>query len=414
MKGLLADLAPLRSSRAFAALWVGASFAGLGTQIATLAVLAQMWAMTRSPIWSGAIGLATAIPILFLCPIGGNLADSRDRRSIVRITTLLQAGTAMALCVQAFAGNHSPILLLLVVAANAAAGAFGSPARRTLPARLLPVDQLGAAYSLLNLSFQFSMLIGPALGGLLMAWNLPAAYVAHVVAAAISLTSLALLPPLRPTRASDTAGASGKGAGWSLVFRTRTLQGAFASDIAAMALAMPIAVFPLINQGHFNGDPRTLGFFLSAIAVGGVTAGIFSGSIARARRLGRIMLIAATGWGMAIALFGLATPIWAALGLLAVAGAVDTIAVISRGVLVQLEAPDHSRGRVSAAEHIVGVAAPEIGNFRGGLLANAVGASASIVIGGVSATLVTILIVLTNRPVRAYRTPDHEPTPASG
>ncbi|MFT4306996.1 MAG: MFS transporter, partial [Microbacterium sp.] len=380
------------------------SFASLGSQIATVAVLAHMWALTHSALWTGTIGLATAIAILVAGPLGGSLADRFDRRNIVRLTTLLQALVAGALTAQSALDAHSPVALLALVALNAAVGAAGAPARRTLPARLLPATRLGAGLALQNLSFQFAMLVGPALGGVLTAWGYPLAFGAQLAAALVSLASLAFLPPL-PPRPDMSAPRPVKNSGWRLALRKSTLRGAFASDFAATALAMPIAVFPLINDLYFEGDPRTLGLFLSAIAFGGLGAALLSGRLSRTRRIGRVMFVSATIWGLAIATFGAVTSLWAALLSLAIAGAADTIAVVSRGVLVQLEAPDHARGRISAVEQVIGVAAPEVGNFRGGALAALLGAPASIVIGGVGAALATAIIAGTHPSTRTYEAP---------
>lgn len=133
---------------------------------------------------------------------------------------------------------------------------------------------------------------------------------------------------------------------------------------------MPIALFPLVNEIRFGGNPRTLGLFLSAVAVGGITAGLLSGTVTHWRRSGLVQLSAAGIWGLALACFGLAGPLWLALGCLAVAGAADTVSVVTRSALVQLETPDAYWGRVSSVEHVIGVAGPELGNFRGGLLAS--------------------------------------------
>lgn len=362
-----------------------------------------MWAMTHNVLWIGAIGLATALPILLIGPIGGNLADRYDRRRIVRITTLLQVVSASGLSLQAYLGNESPMLILALVSANAGAGALGAPARRSLPARLLPASRLGGAFALLNLSFQFSMLAGPALGGLLVAWAVPAAYSAQLIAAVASLLSLGFLPPIRPQ--SHQTESTGAGRGWSIIFRKRTLQGAFATDIAATALAMPISVFPLLNDVYFDDDPRTLGLFLSAIAVGGILAGLLSGQVARAQYLGRIMIVSALLWSLGLVLVSVSSILWVTLLLLAIAGAADTVAVISRGMLIQLETPDRTRGRVSAAEQIIGVAAPEIGNFRGGVIASVTGGPASILIGGATAFITVVVLAVGNSSIRSYRAP---------
>lgn len=407
MKRLLVDLSPLRSSRPFAALWSGTSLIGVGAQIAIIAVLAQMWSITQSALWTGTIGLTTAAAVLIVGPLGGNLADRHDRRNMVRTATLAQVLTALGLVAQAAAGNDSPLLLLALVAVNAASGALGAPARRALPPRLLPAEKLGGAYALLNLSFQVSMLVGPALGGVLVAWSLSAAYAAQFVSALLSLITLAFMPRVPPT--PGPSADAGRAAGWSVVLRKPTISGAFATDVAATALAMPIAVFPVLNELYFDSDPRTLGLFFSAIATGGILAGLLSGTIARARRLGTIMIIAALAWSLSIALFGISHMLCMALVLLGIAGAADTIAVIARGVLIQIETPDDARGRVSAAEQVVGVASPELGNFRGGLIATAIGGPASVVIGGATAFVAIAAIALSNRPVREYETSPLDP-----
>ncbi|MGW6511072.1 MFS transporter, partial [Streptomyces niveus] len=138
----------------------------------------------------------------------------------------------------------------------------------------------------------------------------------------------------------------------------------------------------------------TLGFFLSAVAGGGITAGLLSGTVTRRRRAGLVQLTAAGVWGLALAGFGLAGPLWLALGCLAVAGAADTVSVVTRSALVQLETPDAYRGRVSSVEHVIGVAGPELGNFRGGLVASATSAPFSLVSGGLTATLAIAVVAV--------------------
>jgi MFS family permease len=420
VRGHVLDLRPLRTSRAYRDLWAGSAVGGLGTQVATVAVLLQVWELTHSPVWTGTIGLATAVPLLALGLVGGHLADVHDRRTIMRLAAVGQVLAAAGLVVQALAGNRSVWVLLGLVSLGAACNALGSPARRTVPPRLLPADQVAAGLALQNLSFQVAMLVGPALAGLVLArWDLPAAYGLQAVAAVVALLGLVRLPPLppgAPVEARDAVPAGRRRAavgGWSIVWRKATLRGSFATDVAATVLAMPISLFPLVNEIRFDGDPRTLGLFLSAVAVGGIGAGLFSGAVTRATRSGALQLTAAATWGVALAGFGLAGPLWLALACLAVAGAADTVSVVTRGALVQLETPDEFRGRVSSVEHVVGVAGPEVGNFRGGVLASLTSAPVALVAGGLVASAVVGLVAWRNAPLRRYRTPAPDPLPVS-
>ncbi|TFI27243.1 MFS transporter [Streptomyces sp. 4R-3d] len=406
-RGGFIDTRPMRSSRPFRDLWIGSLASQLGGQIATVAVLAQVWELTGSPVGTGAIGLVTGVATLLFGLVGGTLADAVDRRTVVRASTGGQLLAAAGLCAQALAGNRNVVVLLALVATGAACGALGAPARRTFPVRLLPPDQVAAGLALSNISFQAAMLAGPALAGLVIArWDFPAAYAAQAVAVAISMLSVIRLPPMRPERtgAPDGKRRAQRG-GWRIVLQRPTLWGVMATDLSATLLAMPIALFPLVNEARFGGDPRTLGFFLSAVAVGGITAGLLSGTVTRRRRAGLVQLSAAGVWGLALAGFGLAGPLWLALGCLAVAGAADTVSVVTRSALVQLETPDAYRGRVSSVEHVIGVAGPELGNFRGGLVASATSAPFSLVSGGLTATLAIAVVAVVNGPLRAYRTP---------
>ncbi|MFD5747328.1 MFS transporter [Streptomyces sp. NPDC127033] len=401
------DTRPLRASRPFRDLWIGSVASQLGGQAATMAVLAQVWDLTGSPVGTGVIGLATGLPTVLFGLLGGTLADTVDRRTVVRATSVGQLLAAAGLCAQALADNRNVVLLLGLVALGTACGALGAPARRTFPVRLLPADQVAAGLALTNVSFQAAMLAGPALAGLVIArWGLPAAYAAHALAVAVAALLVIRLPAMRP----EGAGTAGGGrrperGGWRIVLRRPTLWGSMATDLSATLLAMPIALFPLVNEVRFGGDPGTLGLFLSAVAVGGITAGLLSGTVTRLRRGGLVQLTAAGVWGLALAGFGLAGPLWAALGFLAVAGAADTVSVVTRGALVQLEAPDAHRGRVSSLENVIGVAGPELGNFRGGLLASVTSVPFALVAGGLSATLAVAAVAAANPSLRSYRTP---------
>ncbi|MFE4176165.1 MFS transporter [Streptomyces sp. NPDC056909] len=408
------DTRPLRGSRPFRDLWIGTSASQLGAQIATVAVLAQVWDLTGSPVGTGAIGLATGLPMVLFGLLGGTLADTVDRRAVVRATTAGQLLAAAGLCAQALADNRNVLLLLALVALGSACGALGAPARRTFPVRLLPADQVAAGLALTSVSFQAAMLAGPALAGLVIArWGFPAAYAAQAVAVVVSLLGVIRLPAMKPGGA-DAAGGRRRPerGGWRIVLRRPTLWGSLAADLSATLLAMPVALFPLVNEIRFEGDPRTLGLFLSAVAVGGITTGLLSGTVTRRRRGGLVQLTAAGVWGLALAGFGLAGPLWLALGCLAVAGAADTVSVVTRSTLVQLETPDAYRGRVSSVEHVIGVAGPELGNFRGGLVASVTSAPFALVTGGLCATLAVAAVAVANGPLRAYRTPSTavEPT----
>ncbi|MEU8614946.1 MFS transporter, partial [Actinoplanes sp. NPDC048791] len=169
--------------------------------------------------------------------------------------------------------------------------------------------------------------------------------------------------------ATGRPGAAAVRAGLAFTVRTPQVRGAFLADLAATLLAMPIALFPVINEEKFGGRPEILGLFVTAVAVGGVFASVLSGLATHRRHPGAVLLVCGAVWAVALGLVGLSGHLLVVLGLLAVAGGADTWAVVSRGTVVQTVTPAAYRGRVASLEHIVGSAGPQLGNLRAGLVA---------------------------------------------
>lgn len=400
------DTRPLRSQPAFRRLWIGTTASAFGGQVAVVAVLYQVWELTHSAAWVGAIGVASAVPTIVFGLLGGVLADAVDRRRLV----LLAGGGGLAgaglIAIQAGMGLGSLALVLALVTVQTGCGALSAAARRTFISRLLPHDQVPAGVALNHISFQIAMLAGPAVGGVVLArGGLTAAYALAAATTVVSLYGVARLPSMRP---HGGAGVSLRATwdGWRFVLRRPVLAGAIATDLAATVLAMPIALFPVLNEERFGGDPQTLGLFLSAIAVGGIAAGITSGVVARAGRPGLVMAGAAIVWGAALAGFGLAGSLVPTLAFLAVAGAADTVSVISRGALVQLATPDAYLGRVSSVENVVGAGGPGIGDARAGLVAGLTSASFAAVSGGLACVLVVAAVAAAVPALRRWRPAD--------
>ena len=411
----LVDVQPLRESAAFRRLWLGNTLSGLGGQLTLVAVLFQTWTLTESTLAVGAIGLAQAVPMVVFGLLGGTLADSVDRRRLVLATTIGQVAVTALLATQALADAGSLPLLLTLVGLEATCAGLGGPARRTFPVRLLPEQLVSAGLALNHLSIQVSMLVGPALAGVVVGiWGVGACYVLDGLTFVGALYAVLRLPSMWPLGDTDRPGLRAIWSGWQLLAHRPVLRGTLLVDLLATVLAMPVALFPAINDERFGGDPETLGLFLSAIALGGIVAGAASGRATRSPRPGVIMLAAASLWGVGIAGFGLSHQLWLALGCLAVAGAADVLSVISRGTIVQLATPDGYRGRISAVEHIIGVSGPDVGNFRGGLVAGVTSASFALVSGGVLCVAGIAAVAATNTALRGFTTHsrDREPVAA--
>ncbi|MFC7220299.1 MFS transporter [Streptomyces polyrhachis] len=379
----LIDVSPLRSSPPFRRLWIGQALSGLGSQMTLVAVMFQVWRMTESTLWTGAVGLAQAVPVVALGLFAGALVDRVDRRRFYLAMTGGQAVCSFLLALQGFLGNVPVGGVLGLVAIQSCFVAGGGPASRTFVPRLLPPQQLAAGLALQRASFQGAMLAGPALGGLVVGLlGVGGCYLVDAVTFTAALYGAFGLPRMEGGGESVRPGLRGVRDGLAFMARTPVIRGALLTDLAATVLSMPVSLFPLVNEERFGGDPRTLGLFLTAVAVGGVAASLLSGSFTRLACPGLVMLGGSATWGAALTLFALSSGRWAPLACLVVAGAADTVSVVSRGTVIQAHTPPELLGRVGAAEQIVGQAGPDLGNLRGGLVADVSSGRVALLSGG--------------------------------
>ncbi|WP_459737355.1 MFS transporter [Streptomyces sp. E-15] len=406
----LIDVRPLRTSPVFRRLLIGRTVSVLGGFMTMVTVMYQVWDTTRSTAWTGAVGLAQALPLVVFGLFAGAWADRADRRRVYLTATVGQAVCSLALAAQGFTGRVPVAGVLSLVAAQSAFGALGAPAAGVFLPRLLPKEQVAAGLALQQVGGQAMMLLGPALAGVLLGWfGIGVCYLLDALSFGLAFYGAFGLPALPPEGEPSRPGLGGALDGLRFLAGHRVVRGALITDLAATVLSFPVSLFPLVNDERFGGDPRTLGLFLSALAVGGVTATALSGSLTRLGQPGPVMLCASAAWGVALVLFGLATSAWAGLALLVIAGAADATAVVARSTIVQTRTPDALLGRVTAAEQIVGQAGPSLGNVRGGLLAGWTSGVTALVTGGVLCVLAVAGVATTTPGLRGGDAPAAKP-----
>ncbi|MEU0431683.1 MFS transporter [Streptomyces sp. NPDC006290] len=403
----LIDVRPLRTSPVFRRLLIGRTVSVLGSFMTMVTVMYQVWDMTHSTVWTGAVGLAQALPMVVFGLFAGSWADRGDRRRIYLFATVGQAAISLLLAVQGFTGHVPVVGVLGLAAAQSCCSAVGGPAAGVFVPRLLPRDQVAAGLALQQVTGQAMMLAGPALGGIVLGWvGIGPCYLVDALSFGLAFYGAFGLPALPPTGEPSRAGLHGVLDGLRFLAGHRAVRGALITDLAATVLSMPTSLFPLVNAERFGGSPRTLGLFLSALAIGGIAASALSGTITRLGRPGPVMLCGAGIWGAALAAFGLIRDPWAGLGLLVLAGAADAVSVISRSTIVQTHTPDALLGRVTAAEQIVGQAGPNLGNLRGGVVAGWASGATALVSGGLLCLLAVVWVGAKTPELRGESVPD--------
>ncbi len=414
---LLADLTPLRESAAYRRLWAGTTVSSAGNALTAFALVLQVYQLTRSSFAVGALGLASMLPTLLIGLLGGSLADLVDRRRLVLITSGGLAAVSAGLTAAAWAGLHQVWLLYALAAAQAALNAVDRPTRGTFTASLLRPGQLAAGLALERLSFQIVLITGPAIAGVIAAapaLGLRACYLLDTASFAAALYAVARLPAVRPESGLARPGPRAVAEGMRFIRRSPLLAGAFLADLNATVFGLPVALFPAINAARFGGSPATLGLFTTAIGVGGLASAACSGPVGSVARPGRAMLAAVAVWGAAFAGFAVAPALWLALALLAAAGAADTFTVVFRGAIVQTITPGPLRGRVLAADYVVGAGGPQLGNVEAGALASLTSPAISALAGGLITVAGAVVIGLALPAFTRYHRAPAEPAPAAG
>ena len=384
------DISPLRLDRDFRWLWSGQVVSGIGTQVTRITLPFQVYTATGSILAIAALTLCQLVPILVVSLGAGSLADAVDRRRVLLITQTGQALCSLTLVALALQASTPLVGIFIVAIVAAILTSTEQPARNSSIPRLVPTERLPAAIALGQLNFQIASVVGPAIGGLLLAGiGIAGAYAVDAASFGASIASVVAIAPVSPTGTGVRPGVAAIREGLAFAARRRVILSTFVIDLDAMIFGMPQSLFPVLALDIFHVGPTGFGVLNAAPAFGALLGALLSGWVSGIRRIGWSVIVAVTIWGGAITLFGLATfsastvAFVAALVFLAVAGAADVLSAVFRSVIVQLATPDELRGRISSLHLMVVTSGPRLGDIEAAAVASAIGAQLSVLSGGV-------------------------------
>jgi MFS family permease len=387
------DITPLRQSIQFRWLFGGLSLSWMGRQLTVVAVPYQVFELTGSTFLVGLLGVAQLIPLLLTSVIGGALVDSVDRRRLLVVAQLASLGTAAGLAINASLEEPLVWLIFLLSAINAGFSAIDSPARSASLPTMVGMRLLPASLAITQTVANVAKTLGPAVGGLLIAQtSLTLTYSLEATAFLVSALLMFWVGRLTPEGGGQRFGWESIKEGYRFLMERRLLQANFVIDLNAMIFGMPQALFPVIGTEVLGGDASTVGLLYAAPGAGALLGAMTSGWVGAIRRQGRAVIVAVVVWGAAIAVFGLATSVWLAVALLALAGAADVISAVFRTTILQLAVPDRLRGRLSSVQIAVVAGGPRLGDFEAGAVAAVTSPQFSVVSGGVLCILGALFI----------------------
>jgi MFS family permease len=404
LRSLTPDLGPLRESRDYRLITAGTIITGLGTQAALVALPYQLFVITRSPVLVGLLGLAELGPLVLASLFGGAMADRYDRRLLLLGYQLALVGVAGGLAAASFLGTPPVWLLYVLAGALAGAGQLERVTRASIVPNVVRPEQLRAAISNTFGLNQLTMVVGPALGGLLIgALDVQAAYTLDAVSClGMAGAALALSPqPPAGTERHEPVLRS-IAAGLRFVRGERALVGSFAIDLLAMTFGMPRALFPVMSLTLYHAGATGTGILFASVSAGATVAALTTGWLGKARWLGRIVIGAVVVWGLAIAAAGLMSTLALAALMLAIAGAADSVSAVCRSTISQTLTPDHMRGRMSSVFSLVVAGGPRIGDVEAGSVASLTSTRFSVVSGGLACVAGVGLILVAFPELAAY------------
>jgi MFS family permease len=361
----------------------------------------------------GFVGLVRVVPIVVFSLLSGVVADAWNRRTLMLVTQAGGALVALALAVLAFRGLAVVWPIYVLAAIGAAVSAFDLPARSALVPTLVPREHLPNAITLNTIMFQIASVSGPALGGILIAvYGVGWAYVANAVTFLSVIVALLMMrgvtgrpaaAPAGETAPKDEVSLKAALEGLRFVFRSPLIRSTMLLDFFATFFSSATALLPIFAQDILQVGPRGYGWLFAAPAVGAFVASAAMVPLtARIKRRGPTLLWAVAAYGLATVVFGISHSFWMTFACLAMTGVADTVSMVIRNIVRQLETPDRLRGRMTGVNMVFYIGGPQLGEFEAGAVANWLGAPFSVVSGGIGCLIATAWVTLATPALRRY------------
>jgi MFS family permease len=373
----------------------------IGSQILEVAVAWDLYQRTKNALSLAWVGLVSAAPIILLALPAGQIADRFDRRRVMVTTQILTTSCAVALGILSL--HPGPLVAIYSILFLSAIGkAIGWPARSALVSSLVPTHIFANAISWNATAFESASMAGPALGGILIAWNHTVPY---FVTAICGMIFIATIIPIRKRPAPqrrEPATLKTLSAGVQYVIDNQIILAVMTLDLFAVLLGGATYILPIFATNILAVGARGYGWLRASPALGAILSAIVLAHLPPMKRAGRALLFAVTCYGFATIIFGFSHNFWLSIAMLFLTGVFDNVSVLVRHTLVQVLTPDSMRGRVSAVNNIFVGASNELGGFESGVTARFFGPVISVVGGGIGTLIVVGLTTFIWPQVRKF------------
>jgi len=359
--------------------------------ITYVAVPFQIKELTDSYVAVAISGLVEIVPLVIFGLYGGVLADALDRKKLIWVTEALSLLFTGMLLINSMMDSPNLLLIYIVSGLFAATSGLRQPSMQAALPRLVDHEDMTAAAALMSLRWQVGVIVGPAIGGILIStYSVAVGYAADIATFVISIALIAFMKKIPPSHEAEAPSLSALIDGVKYAFSRKDLLGTYLIDLAAMFFAMPTALIPF--WADQLGAPWALGLLYAAGTIGSIAITLTSGWTKNVHFYGRAIMWAAIGWGVAIALSGTTNYLWLVLLFLTLAGASDMISALFRSAMWNQTIPDNLRGRLAGIELLSYSLGPLAGQMRAASMAAVTTLSISVTSGGIICVIVVVLL----------------------
>ncbi len=382
--------------RDFRLLLIGTFITTLGVQMVNVAIGWELYERTGSALVLGGVGLVLVLPVILLSLPAGHVVDQYNRKYIVMVSQMILALGSLGLTVLSYT-HGSLILIYACLLLMGSAVAFNSPAVATLLPLTVSETVYENAATWESSAWQLASVLGPALGGFVIALRQSATLVYGLDAGA-SLIFVMLISMLRQKSQKisqeKSTTLSSLVEGVKFLRQDQIILAAITLDMFAVLLGGATMLLPIFAKDILHVGPSGLGWMRAAPSIGAVCISLCIAHIPPFKKAGRTLLWAVAGFGMATVVLGISGSFWLSLLMLFLLGGLDNISVVIRSTLLLTRTPDTMRGRVSAINALFIGASNELGGFESGLAAQLFGPILAVAGGGVGTILVVLIVAL--------------------
>ncbi|MEU5840862.1 enterobactin transporter EntS [Rhodococcus sp. NPDC047139] len=400
---LFIDIDPLRTSREFRYLFTARVVSLLGLGFLIVAVPVQVYQLTGSTAQVAAVSAVIGVTTFAATFAGGILADRYDRRNVIAIARGT-AGIAFALlAINAFLPEPQMWAIYVLAAIDGIAGGISSTALMAVTPSLIPRDKLAAAGALMALTADLGSMIGPALGGVVIAaGGAGVAYALAALTTAVTTFCITRLPSLPPTHVADESPLKSVVSGFRYAAHNRVVGQVLLVGFLAMLLSGWAVLIPEFADEVLGVGPSVVGLLYTAPAVGAVVGSLTSGWTGSIRRYGLVvyLLMAVSAAGL-VGAGATGVLVVVLLGLVA-HGFGDSLADVVRYATVQRNTADEYRGRIAAVWGAQVTAGTSVGAIAAGIVASLVPISTALTVYGIAGLVIIVLMFAATPTLRRF------------